>query len=214
MRAHLSDYIRVKCGRADLSFVESIGRSSGVPCLHRARVPLQQNTAWIYMIALKHVLMLARTQGYLHGDPSGLPGCASKAVLRSLPYDTSCADDPARTSRSLRCGSCARLPFGCFTGLSYVDLLALTPPQSAARRAPSVIIPTPQDGCEVHVRLFASRRDPRAYLSEAEERRIFALPSNGGATCCCFRLASMAAAQAITFHSARHTSHDPDARAG
>lgn len=210
VRAHLSDYIRVKCGRADLSFRE-VDRAFvvGFHAYIARECACSKNTAWIYMIALKHVLMLARAQGYLHGDPFAGYRLRGEAVLRNYLTD----DELQRMIRLELAQPTLRLVrdaflFGCFTGLSYVDLLALTP-RNLLRDGPHLWISTARrkTGAEVHVRLFALSGEILArYLPEAEERPIFALPSNGWCNLLLLRIASMAGiSKRITFHAARHT---------
>lgn len=210
VHAHLGDFIRAKYRRADLSFRE-IDRAFvvGFHAYIAHECACRKNTVWIYMIALKHVLMLARSRGYLRDDPFAGYRLRGEPVSRNYLTD----DELQRMIRldiahpTLRLVRDAYL-FGCFTGLSYVDLLALTP-RNLLRDGRHAWISTARrkTGTEVHVRLFALSGEILArYLPEEKEVPIFALPSNGWCNLLLLRIASMAGiAKRITFHSARHT---------
>ena len=117
---HLERYILRTYRRCDLAFDELdkdflTGFHAYIirQCGHR------KNTAWIYMIALKHILMLARSKGYLNGDLFAGYKLRSEFVARN--YLT--LDEIDRLVRSEPPSATLRLVrdaflFSCFTGLS------------------------------------------------------------------------------------------------
>lgn len=170
----------------------------------------RKNTVWVYMIALKHILMLARSRGYLNRDPFAGYKLRSESVDRN--YLT-----PDELDRLVRqdfpCGTLQLVRdaflFSCFTGLSYIDLRNLTRRQ--LQQTPSgpwwLDLTRHKTGTEVSIRLFAL---PHAilkhYLPETPDVPIFRLPSNGWCNRCLERIAVSAGIDKhITFHSARHT---------
>lgn len=206
---HLERYVAAAYRRDDLAFDELdkdflTGFHAYIvqQCGHR------KNTAWVYMIALKHILMLARSKGHLRCDLFAGYKLRSEFVSRSyLTFEE--IDRLIRAelpSAGLRLVRDAFL-FGCFTGLSYVDLRSLTRRQ-VQQHGDQVWIDLARrkTGTEVSVRLFAL---PRAilhrYLS-AGSGPIFDLPGNGW---CNKRLEQIGTAagiaKRITFHTARHT---------
>ena len=183
---HLERYILRTYRRCDLAFDELdkdflTGFHAYIirQCGHR------KNTAWIYMIALKHILMLARSKGYLNGDLFAGYKLRSEFVARN--YLT--LDEIDRLVRSEPPSATLRLVrdaflFSCFTGLSYVDLRGLTRRHIQHNRGHAWIdLTRRKTGTGVSVRLFAL---PLAilerYFPAAPDDRIFALPGNDGAT--------------------------------
>lgn len=66
---HLANYIWDKYDRKDLMFKE-LNREflTGFHAYIAKEAGYKKNTTWIYMIALKHILMLARSKGYMGKD--------------------------------------------------------------------------------------------------------------------------------------------------
>ena len=66
---HLANYIWDKYDRKDLMFKE-LNREflTGFHAYIAKEAGYKKNTTWIYMIALKHILMLARSKGYMDKD--------------------------------------------------------------------------------------------------------------------------------------------------
>lgn len=66
---HLANYIWDKYDRKDLMFKE-LNREflTGFHAYIAKEAGYKKNTIWIYMIALKHILMLARSKGYMDKD--------------------------------------------------------------------------------------------------------------------------------------------------
>ena len=207
---HLERYIRHAYLRDDLSFDDLdknflIGFHAYIvqQCGHK------KNTAWVYMIALKHILMLARSRGCLTRDLFADYKLRSEFVNRN--YLT-----VSEINRMLR----VKLPpgtlqlvrdaflFSCFTGLSYVDLCGLTRRhvQQNCGRA-WLDLTRRKTGTEVSVRLFALPLSIlNHYMPDALDSRIFDLPANGWCNKCLERIVAAAGiSKRITFHAARHT---------
>lgn len=66
---HLADFVWDKYNRKDLMFKE-LNREflTGFHSYIAQECAHKKNTTWIYMIALKHILMLARSKGYMNKD--------------------------------------------------------------------------------------------------------------------------------------------------
>lgn len=207
---HLENYIASRYKRRDLLFRELdrdflVGFHAYIAreCDHK------KNTTWIYMIALKHILMLARSRGYLPHDLFANYRLRSEFVERN--YLT--LDELSILLRlqpeqpSLRRVLDAFL-FSCFTGLSYIDLrnLRLREVQKAGKQL-WITTRRNKTGSEVSVRLFAV---PTAilfkYAPASRDEPIFNLPCNGWCNLCLEKIMGMAGiSKHITFHAARHT---------
>lgn len=207
---HLENYIWDRYNRRDLLFKE-LDREflTGFHQYVAREGGHKKNTTWIYMIALKHILMLARGKGYLSNDLFANYKLKSEFVARNFLSMSEIQkvmhlrlDDP--TLQLVR----DAFIFSCFTGLSYIDLRMLTPQHIQQQRKQLWINTTRRKtGSAVNVRLFAI---PYAILLKYKpiqpERRIFNLPSNGWSNVCLARIMSKAGiSRHITFHSARHT---------
>lgn len=207
---HLGNYISGKYERRDLLFREldrefltGFHQYIAQECGHK------KNTTWIYMIALKHILMLARGRGYLTTDLFANYKLHSEFVTRNYLSVTEIRrlirlDLDDTTLLLVR----DAFLFSCFTGLSYIDLCTLTP-EHIRQEGKQLWISTTRckTGSEVNVRVFAI---PYAillrYNSMTRTKRIFNLPSNGWCNICLDRIMSLAGIpRHITFHSARHT---------
>lgn len=161
------------------------------------------------MIALKHILMLARGRGYLTTDLFANYKLHSEFVTRNYLSITEIRrlirlDLDDVTLLLVR----DAFLFSCFTGLSYIDLCTLTP-EHIRQEGKQMWISTTRckTGSEVNVRVFAI---PYAILLRYNPmnrtKRIFNLPSNGWCNICLDRIMSLAGiSRHITFHSARHT---------
>lgn len=207
---HLEHYIRHTYRRDDLAF-DNLDKNflTGFHAYIVQQCGHKKNTAWIYMIALKHILMLARSRGYLTCDLFAGYKLRSEFVNRH--YLT-----VREINRIIR----VKLPsgtlqlvrdaflFSCFTGLSYVDLCGLTRRHIQQNCGHAWIdLTRRKTGTEVSVRLFAL---PLAILSRympaSPDGRIFDLPANGWCNKCLERIVAAAGiSKRITFHVARHT---------
>ncbi len=207
---HLENYISGKYERRDLpfrdldrEFLTGFHQYIAQECGHK------KNTTWIYMIALKHILMLARGRGYLTTDLFANYKLHSEFVTRNYLSITEIRrlirlDLDDVTLLLVR----DAFLFSCFTGLSYIDLCTLTP-EHIRQEGKQMWISTTRckTGSEVNVRVFAI---PYAILLRYNPmnrtKRIFNLPSNGWCNICLNRIMSLAGiSRHITFHSARHT---------
>ncbi len=207
---HLAEFIPKHYGRSDISFKE-IDREF-LTDFHRyvtLECNCKKNTIWVYMIALKHILMLAREQGYMKRNPfsdyklcyeSVARNYLSAAELRGIIRLT-----PATPMLQLVRDA---FLFSCFTGLSYIDLCQLTP-RHIRKEHDQLWINTfrQKTGSPVHIRLFGvAHAIIRKYLTPECNARIFDLPTNGWCNSCLERLMTMAGiTRRITFHAARHT---------
>ena len=203
-------YVRERCRRADIPFRELDKRFlAGFHQYIARESPHKKNTAWVYMIAFKHILMLARSRDLLSADLFAGYRLRSEFVARDYLTETEIRRLMllAPTDRTQRLVLDAFL-FSCFTGLSYIDIRQLKPANIRYTQGQLWIGTTRRKtGSEVYVRLFAV---PNAilsrYLTDAADEPIFALPSNGWCNACLRRLLPEAGiVRPITFHVARHT---------
>ena len=167
------------------------------------------NTVWVYMIALKHILMLARNQGCMTRDIFFNYKLRHENVARSylsmdeirrvvvLPLDSECL----RFVRDM-------FLFSCFTGLSYIDMRNLRFDNVQAQGGEMWINTSRcKTGTSVSVRLFdIAQTILKRHSAAAGEGLIFRMPSNGWCNMCLRRVMRAAGIdRRITFHSARHT---------
>lgn len=207
---HLADFVWDKYNRKDLMFKE-LNREflTGFHSYIAQECAHKKNTTWIYMIALKHILMLARSKGYMNKDLFANYKLQSEFVTRNylsmseinklMQYE---GDTP--TLQLIR----DAFLFSCFTGLSYIDMKDLTLENIQQVNKQLWISTTRRKtGSEVNVRLFEV---PYNILLKhrpmTRNKRIFALPSNGWCNACLDKIMSeIGIMKQITFHSARHT---------
>ena len=192
----LAAYVRERCRRADIPFRELDKRFlAGFHQYIARESPHKKNTAWVYMIAFKHILMLARSRDLLSADLFAGYRLRSEFVARDYLTETEIRRLMllAPTDRTQRLVLDAFL-FSCFTGLSYIDIRQLKPANIRYTQGQLWIGTTRRKtGSEVYVRLFAV---PNAilsrYLTDAADEPIFALPSNGWGNICLERIMSLA----------------------
>lgn len=206
----LKSYIRIRYARNDIAFRE-LDKNFPVE-FHRYiahEVPHEKNTVWVYMIALKHIFMLAHDRNCLASDLFAGYKLHSSPVMRDYLTDSELRSlmqlDPVCGKQRLVLDA---FLFSCFTGLSYVDIRRLQP--SNIRHAPDrswICTTRSKTGTEVYVRLFDIASAILAkYQHEDTEEPIFRLPSNGWCNVCLRRLLPRAGIlRPITFHAARHT---------
>ncbi|WP_418992417.1 site-specific integrase [Alistipes sp.] len=208
--SHLESYVREHYHRADLTFQE-LDREflTGFHAYIARDCAHKKNTMWVYLIALKHILMLARSRGYLARDLFADYKLSNEFVRRN--YLTIAEINTILglefSDRTLRLVRDAFL-FSCFTGLSYVDLCSLTSANIQHENKQFWISTTRRKtGSSVQVRLMSV---PHVillkHMPEAADRRIFDLPSNGWCNKCLEKIVLAAGiSRPITFHAARHT---------
>lgn len=168
-----------------------------------------KNTACIYLIALKHILHLARASGCAVGDPFSSYPVRGETVRR----DYLTLEEVRRLSRVTLPDGTHRLIrdaflFSCFTGLSYVDLKRLR--FEDVRRVGSehwLSTHRQKTGTAVDVPLFELPLSIfRHYASVRESEPLFPLPCNSW---CNDRLRELMlradVCRPVTFHTARHT---------
>ena len=193
---HLENYVNDKFNRKDLLFKEldkefltGFHHYIAQECGHK------KNTTWIYMIAFKHILMLARSRGHMAKDLFANYKLRSEFVARNYLSMTEIRklirlDLDDMTLQLVR----DAFLFSCFTGLSYIDLCTLTP-QHIQQDGKQLWISTTRrkTGSAVNVRIFAI---PYAILLKYKpmqrNARIFRLPSNGWCNICLERIMSLA----------------------
>ena len=207
---HLENYIRNRYGRDDLEFGE-LDREF-LYGFHRhitEACGCSKNTIWVYMIAFKHILAQVRSLGYLkmdlfagykiHGERVSRSYLSIEEIQGLIRLDL-----PDQTQRLIR----DAFLFGCFTGLSYVDIRRLTP-QNIQYQDRQIWICTSRckTASEVNVRLFpVAEAILFRYLPARESDRIFDLPTNGWCNACLQVVLRQAGiSRHITFHCARHT---------
>ena len=207
---HLENYVNDKFNRKDLLFKEldkefltGFHHYIAQECGHK------KNTTWIYMIAFKHILMLARSKGYMDKDIFANYKLQSEFVTRN--YLT--MDEINRMMQYENEDVTLQLVrdtflFSCFTGLSYVDIRDLEP-QNIQEINKQLWVNTTRrkTGAEVNVRLFTVPYNILLkYMPASGSGRIFDLPSNGWCNKCLDKIVAEAGIpKKITFHAARHT---------
>ena len=125
----LAASVRERCRRADIPFRELDKRFlAGFHQYIARESPHKKNTAWVYMIAFKHILMLARSRDLLSADLFAGYRLRSEFVARDYLTETEIRRLMllAPTDRTQRLVLDAFL-FSCFTGLSYIDIRQLKP---------------------------------------------------------------------------------------
>lgn len=208
---HLESYIRTRYGRDDLEFGE-LDREF-LYGFHRhisGACGCSKNTIWIYMIALKHILAQARSRGYLKADLFAGYKIRSERVLRGYLSIEEIRrlirlDLPDRTQRLIR----DAFLFGCFTGLSYVDIRQLTP-QNIQYQDRQIWICTSRckTASEVSVRLFPVAE---AILSR-KTAGFSTCPQTDGAMPACRSFCSRRASRATSRSIAPGTPSPPPSR--
>lgn len=169
----------------------------------------KHNTIWVYMTALKHLLMQARSRGYLHCNLFMNYRLRSEFVQRSyLSLDEvrrimslDIRNESMRLVRDL-------FVFSCYTGLSYIDIrnLRFDNLQSIDNEM-WINTSRCKTGTAVGVRLFDITLSIIARYTQHERRGcIFRVPSNGYCNSSLREIMRMAGIDRhITFHSGRHT---------
>lgn len=193
---HLENYVNDKFNRKDLLFKEldkefltGFHHYIAQECGHK------KNTTWIYMIAFKHILMLARSRGHMAKDLFANYKLRSEFVARNYLSMTEIRklirlDLDDMTLQLVR----DAFLFSCFTGLSYIDLCTLTP-QHIQQDGKQLWISTTRrkTGSAVNVRIFAIPYTILLkYKPMQRNARIFRLPSNGWCNICLERIMSLA----------------------
>ncbi len=208
--SHLAAFIKHRYECEDLTFRELDRRF--IVEFHawiRKEPALRNNTSWVYMTALKHILMLARGSGYMQRDLFVNYKLHCESVSRNylseeeiIEFMRVPLDEP-----QLQLVRDAYI-FSCFTGLSYIDLCDLRP-ENLLKEHDQWWISTKRrkTGTEINIRLFAV---PHSILLRYGPtpcgERIFNLPSNGWCNACLQRIVEHThIGRRITFHSARHT---------
>ena len=208
--AHLAAFVRERYKCDDLTFRE-LDRTFIIE-FHawiRREPALCINTAWVYMTALKHILMLARGLGYMQHDLFLNYKLHCETVARNYLTEEELTElmRLSLEEPELRLIRDAYI-FSCFTGLSYVDLCDLRP-ENLRRERQEMWIRTRRrkTGTELNIRLFSV---PQAILLRygptPRGERIFNLPANGRCNAVLRRIVSRTQIdRRLTFHTARHT---------
>lgn len=207
---HLANYIWDKYDRKDLMFKE-LNREflTGFHAYIAKEAGYKKNTTWIYMIALKHILMLARSKGYMGKDLFANYKLQSEFVTRNYLTMEEITRMMQYESEDLTLQLVRdTFLFSCFTGLSYVDIRGLVP-QNIQKINKQLWVNTTRrkTGSEVNVRLFTVPYNILLkYMPASGSGRIFDLPSNGWCNKCLDKIVAEAGIpKKITFHAARHT---------
>lgn len=205
----LTRYVNEVCGRPDMPFSE-LDRTFlvGFHAYLLQQSPRRPNTVRIYLIALKHILLLARNRGCLAHDPFSNYRLKSATVPRT--YLT--LDEVRRLQRLRPLSLTHRLVldaflFSCFTGLSYVDLKSLR--AEDVRQSEDeywLTVNRHKTGTAVDVRLFDFPLTIFTVYAAGTGDTLFPLPGNGWCNHCLKELMSQAGIRKpVTFHAARHT---------
>lgn len=206
----LSEYIPERYGCPDLPFYRLDRRFvTDFHAYMTGKSRFKHNTVWVYMIALKHIVMQARSRGFLNRDIFLNYRLHSEFVPRNyLSLDelrrvvsAELENDSLRLVRDL-------FVFSCYTGLSYVDIRNLRFDHiHSIDKEIWVRTSRCKTGTEVGVRLFDIPLGIIARNKEPDRRgRIFRVPSNGYCNSSLRRIMGLVGIERhITFHAARHT---------
>ena len=175
----------------------------------RVDLGLKNNTVWVYMIAFKHIIELARAAGAIRTDPfltfknrfeQVERGYLTEEELqRILLFQT---DNPMQAHvRDL-------FVFAAFTGLSYADVKALRweNVRTLFDGQTWIVTRRRKTNTPSNLLLLDIPRKIMARSGQPDAKQVFYVPSN---TCCNDYLVDMgqrcSIATRITFHIARHT---------
>lgn len=208
--AHLERFVQNKYNRKDIMFKELDKEFiAGFHAYIVQECSCKKNTTWIYMIALKHIFMLAHSRGYLGRDLFANYKLHSEFVDRNYLSisEISKMMSLETDNKTLEFVRDAYL-FSCFTGLSYIDLRELTL-RNIRQEKNQVWISTTRrkTGSEVNVRVFSvAQAILTKYAPKEANELIFNMPSNSWCNACLNKITTMVGiAKRITFHTARHT---------
>ena len=207
---HLAEFIARHYECDDLPFYRLDRRFvTGFHSYINQESQLKHNTVWVYMIALKHIVMQARSRGFikhdiflnyrLHCEFVPRNYLTLEEVHRILKLDL--RSDTQRLVRDL-------FIFSCYTGLSYIDIRNLRFDHLQTIDS-EIWINTSRTktGTAVGVRLFDVPLSIIARYSDSDVGdRIFRVPSNGYCNNCLREIMPMAGIRRrVTFHTGRHT---------
>lgn len=207
---HLEKFIAAYYGCSDIAiekvdrdFLTAFHRFILQECRHR------KNTVWVYLIAFKHILMLARSQGFLAVDPFAGYKFRGEFVPRNYLIIEEInsllrLDIPNPKRRLVR----DAFVFSCFTGLSYADIRTLSPRHVHREQGNMWIrLLRCKTGTEVEVRLFSVPHHILSdYYVEDQDAPFFLLPGNRQCNLYLEQIVRTAGIQRhVTFHCGRHT---------
>lgn len=207
---HLSTFIPLYCHQKDIRMKDvNISLITAFEQYLRVQAKLKNNTVWVYMIAFKHIVSLARANGEIRTDPFATYKNRFQQVERG--YLTE--EEIQRILRYKPTGTTEALVrdlflFASFTGLSYSDVKALTwenirdmfdgQTWIVTRRRKTKTVST--------LLLLDIPKQIMYRRGDRESQYIFHVPSNN---CCNQYLIKMGQkcdiATRITFHISRHT---------
>lgn len=207
---HLSRFVAERYRRDDIPFYCLDRRFvAGFHSYIHRTMHRKANTVWVYMTALKHILMLARAQGYMNRDVFLNYKLRHESVARNF---LSVEEIRRVVSLSLDSASLRYVRdmflFSCFTGLSYIDMRNLRFDNVQTFGSEKWINTSRcKTGTDVSVRLFdLPQTIIKRHSGCGVGGRIFRMPSNGWCNSCLRRVMLAAGIERrITFHSARHT---------
>ena len=175
----------------------------------RVDVGLRNNTVWVYMIAFKHILSLARATGAIRNDPFSTFKNRFEQVERG--YLT---EDDLQRVLHFRTGNTTQAHvrdlflFAAFTGLSYADVKALRwdNVRTLFDGQTWIVTRRRKTNTPSNLLLLDVPRHIMERIGERDSEHIFHVPSNN---CCNEYLVDMGRrcgiTTRITFHIARHT---------
>lgn len=166
------------------------------------------NSAWLYMIALKHIFACAVNDGLILSSPFAGYKLHQQVVRKNFLDREELRCIMAYKPTSPMQGSVLdAFVFSCFTGLSFVDIkkLRMCDVHVAGQRR-WIAVFRAKTGCAVDVPLLRIPYYIIMKYSRGDDKPIFSIPSN----CWCNQIirrvaTSLGINRAITFHSARHT---------
>ena len=208
---HVENYIKQEYNRSDVFLKElNLAFINGFEYYLRTERKCSTNTVWVYMIALKHIVSIARNSGQLSINPfAGYlispevkdRGFLNKEELNSL-VNAKMKNAQYELIRDL-------FVFSSFTGLSYSDVKNLTKDnlQTSFDGHLWIITRRQKTNTDSSIRLLeVPKRIIEKYNGYARDNKVLPVPSNS----CCNAILKKIAKQCgiktrLTYHVSRHT---------
>lgn len=208
---HMKNYIKHEYKRDDIFLKElNLAFINGFEYYLRTERECSTNTIWIYMIAVKHIVAIARNSGQLAINPfAGYlispeqkdRGFLTKDELNSL-VNAKMKNTQYELVRDL-------FVFSCFCGLSYSDVKNLTKDNVKTSFDSHLWIITRRQktNTDSSIRLLeVPKRIIEKYKGYTRDNKVFPVPSNGTCNKILKKIAEQCGIKTrLSYHVSRHT---------
>lgn len=208
---HMENYIRKEYNREDIFLKElNLAFINGFEHYLRTERECSTNTIWMYMIGVKHIVVIARNSGQLAINPfAGYlispeqkdRGFLNKEELNLL-VGAKMKNAQYELVRDL-------FVFSCFCGLSYSDVKNLTKDNLKTSFDGHLWIITRRQktNTDSSIRLLeVPKRIIEKYKGYTRDNRIFPVPGNGTCNAILKKIAKQCGIKTrLTYHVSRHT---------